>query len=206
MSDSLILELSSKGYWPAVAMEYLNDKKYSRAIELCHNRLKDDPDIVSGRLILGRALYHSGQYELAEEQFADVIRNDPFNIVALRYMGDIKFRKSDDATAFTFYSRIQQISSESVALSSPLDHKPMEETKILTLKHGAEKSEPLSRDLRQIPFKTETMADLLLAQGHNCLALNVLEELAKNSENPQLAAKLEKAKELIKNKEKKNVS
>ena len=206
MGSSLILELSSKGYWPAVAMEYLYEKKYSRAIELCQNRLKDEPDITSGRLILARALFHSGQFETAEEQFQSIVQSDAFNIIALHYLGDIKFRRGDEATAFTFYARIQQITSDAAALSSALDPKPSEETKILTLKHAPEKGATESAELRQIPFKTETMGDLLLAQGHTRLALEIFEELSNISRNPRLTAKLDKTKELFKNREKKNVS
>jgi len=205
METNLFNELSSKGYWPAVAMEYFNERLYSRAVELCTIRLKEYPDLLSGRLILARALYHSGQYESAEEEFRKVLQRDPQNLVSLKYLGDLKFRAKDEATAMTYYSRVLEIEPNTSGLSSELDRKAVEETKILTIKRAAKKEDDISAALRELPFKTETVGDLLMEQGHTRLALEVFRELASRNQNPRLNEKIEKALDTIKNRDKNNV-
>jgi len=205
METNLFNELSSKGYWPAVAMEYFNERLYSRAVELCTIRLKEYPDLLSGRLILARALYHSGQYESAEEEFRKVLQRDPQNLVSLKYLGDLKFRAKDEATAMTYYSRVLEIEPNTSGLSSELDRKAVEETKILTIKKAAKKEDDISAVLRELPFKTETVGDLLMEQGHTRLALEVFRELASRNQNPRLNEKIEKALDTIKNRDKNNV-
>jgi tetratricopeptide (TPR) repeat protein len=201
MSVELTAELASKGYWPAVAMEYLNDEKYSKAVELCRLRLKEYPEILSGRVILARALYHSGQYEAAEEEFYKILGKDPNNSAALKYLGDLKFRAGDEITALSYYEKVLEIDPYSKALKSPIKKSVTEETKVLTLKRGSEDVEVDDSDLREIPFKTETVADLLSSQGHFRLALKVFQHLAGQSPNPRIMEKLEKTKNALKDKE-----
>jgi tetratricopeptide (TPR) repeat protein len=202
MSNSLVLELASKGYWPAVAREYLEQKKYSRAVELCQLRLKENPDLLSGRIILARAFYHSGQYDQAEEQFYRILQVDPSNLVALKYLGDLKFRAADEATAFSYYERIWEIDPLTNGLCSFIEDGRVETTRLLVLKKEPEKSETIREHLRQIPFITETLGDLLLAQGHPRLAIEVFRDLTNRTEDPRLKEKLNKSQELLKHKDK----
>lgn len=206
MVENLLSELSAKGYWPAVAMDYFNEKKYSMAVELCMMRLKDYPDVLSGRVVLACALYHSGQYESAGEQFYEILRQDPNNLVALKYLGDLKFRIGDEATAFSYYSRVLEIEPLTGGLSSPIEKESSEETKILTLKKGAEKEELGFIRLRSLPLKTETVGDLLLAQKHPRLAMQVFREVFDRTGEPRLKEKLEKTQKLLRNRETKDVS
>lgn len=197
MEENLKTELSSKDYWPAVAMKYLDEEKYSRAVELCNLRLKEYPESLSGRIALALALFYSGQFDSAEMQFYDILKRDPENMIALKYIGDIKFRMGDEATAISLYERILQIDPLTNGLSSPVKRKQIEETKVLTLKKGREEITTENTNLREIPFKTETVGDLLMSQGHTRLALEVYRELARSG-NPRLTDKFEKAKEALK--------
>jgi len=201
MSAELTAELASKGYWPAVASEYLKDKKYSKAVELCRLRLKEYPEILSGHVILARALYHSGQYEAAEEEFYNILAKDPNNSTALKYLGDLKFRNGDQITALSYYEKVLEIDPYSKALVSPIEREVTETTKVLTLKEGREDVEIDDTDLREIPFKTETVGDLLTSQGHHRLALKVFQHLADDSPNQRILDKLEKTKTALKDKE-----
>ncbi len=196
MNRNLRSRLSNQGYWPAVASKYLSEKKYSRAIELCMMHLKEHPEILSGRIILARALYHSGQEEEAELQFYDILRRDPGNMMALKYLGDLKYKSGDEAIAFSYYDKILQMDPYTQELASPLSVEKIEETKILTLKKTKMEVESEPVDLRTIPFRTETLADLLMSQGHVRLALEVYRELAQSG-NPRLVDKFEKAKEAL---------
>ena len=207
MREKLFSELASKGYWPALAMEYFKEHKYSRAIELCMMRLKDYPDVLSGRIVYARALYHAGQYETSGEQFYKILQHDPQNLVALKYLGDLKFRDGEEATAFSYYSKIIEIDPESNALVSPVDPDKkgnMETTRTLTIRkkiknaEKTEKNEEKMIPLREMPFKTETLGDLLLKQGHPRLALKIFRDLAEKTETPGLREKIERTQQTIK--------
>ena len=204
MKNNILKELSGKGYWPAVAMEYFNEQKYSSAVELCKMRLKENPEIMSGWLILARALYHSGQFEAAEQYFYNILKRDPENLAALKYLGDIKFRRGDEITALSYYEKVQQKDQSTNCLFSSLNVKQITETKVLTLKKGVDRELSNSAGLRELPFKTETIGDLLLSQGHHRLAMEVFRELAETGE-PRLVDKLRKIKETINKEKGKNV-
>nr|MBN2277135.1 hypothetical protein [candidate division Zixibacteria bacterium] len=205
MNNDLIPELASKGYWPAVAAEYFNDKKYSRAVELCTSRLKEFPGVISGRIVLARALYHSGQYEAAEDQFYTILNYDPDHAMALKYLGDIKFMMGDESIAFNFYARVMVLEPWPGVLSYPVKRESGEATRILILKKKEEKITERGTHLRELPFRTETLADLLISQGHQRLAAQVLRELVEATGDVRLKEKLAKTEEALKDKEKKDV-
>jgi len=205
MNGKMISELSRKGYWPAIAMEYYNEGKYSRVIELCNMRLKEYPDITSGRVVLARAYFHSGQIESSEKEFHRVLRIDPDNMVALKYLGDIRFKDGDESSAFSYYGRVQKLDPRSNGLTSELKREEPEETRVLSLKKGEEKDSQADVRLRDIPFRTETVADLLLKQGHPRMAINIFEELTGKNKNPRIVEKLERAREALNRGKGKNV-
>ena len=206
MQERLISDLSAKGYWPATAMEYLRRKEYSKAVELCTIRLKDYPDLVSGRVVLARALFHSGQPESAEQEFYRILQRDPDNLVALKYLGDLKFGQGDETTAFSYYMKVMETDPQTRGLASLLEQKEAQKTRVLTLKRGQEKDTSAAGRLRDIPFKTETMGDLLLKQGHSRLALEIFRELADASHDQRLVEKYEKTRKSLNMKEGNDVS
>jgi tetratricopeptide (TPR) repeat protein len=206
MEKDIIVELSAKGYWPATAMEYLRRREYSKAVELCTIRLKDYPDLVSGRVVLARALFHSGQQETAEEEFYSVLRKDPDNLVALKYLGDLKYGQGEEATAFSYYMKVLEIDPQTRGLASLLEQKEAQKTRVLTLKRSQEKDTSVAGRLRDIPFKTETMGDLLLKQGHSHLALEIFRELADDSGDQRLVEKYEETRKSLNMKERNDVS
>ncbi|MBN2226327.1 MAG: tetratricopeptide repeat protein [candidate division Zixibacteria bacterium] len=199
MTNEVTAELSAKGYWPAVAYEYLTAGEYSRAVELCTIRLKEYADSVSGRIILARALYHSGQVAEAEEEFYAVLRRDSDNLVALKYLGDIKYANGDETTAMSYYHKILQIEPRTTGLACEVGKSPTETTHILKLKRGEEISPGIRERLRELPFHTETAGDLLQAQGHYRLALAVYKELAERVGHPRLQEKINELEMMLKN-------
>jgi len=203
MDNELTSELSSKGYWPAVAYEYFRQEKYDRALELCRRRLSENPGLLSGRVILARALYESGDTASAEDEFYGILKSDPENLVALKYLADIKFKNGDEATALSLYERIQKIDPHSPGLWCSLRKESGGRvTRSVTLKRGAEETSGKNGQTRDLPFRTETMGDLLLSQGHTRLALQVYEELAESEINDRLAEKMERARSQLNKKEK----
>ena len=204
MSSNLLSELASKGYWPALAMEYFMEGNYSRAIELCMMRLRDYPDVLSGRIVYARSLYHAGQFETAEEQFYKILQYDPSNPVALKYLGDLKFSNGDETTAFSYYSKILDVTPDTRSLVSPFNPEKKDKidtTTVLTLKKKTEKKmdeDSANVSLREMPFKTETLGDLLLKQGHPRLALKVFRDLAEKNDSVRLRDKIEKTEQSFK--------
>ncbi len=196
MNKDLTEELSAKKYWPAKAKEYLENKKYSKAVELCTIRLKDDPEILSGRIVLARALYHSQQLNEAESQFYQILQVDPDNILALKYLGDLKFRAGETEVAFSFYERVLKLDKYTRGLKSSLDKSQSDrtkETKLLTIKRAGETGESIEKTgerLKQLPFDTETAGDILMKQGHTRMAGKIFKKLFKKNETPQLLEKI----------------
>jgi len=185
-----------------VAYEYYREGKYERALELCRKRLAENPALLSGRVILARTLYESGQIESAEEEFYEILRSDPENLAALKYLGDIKFAAGDEAMASSFYERIHKIDPHSSGLYCSLDRAlKSNDARSVTLRRSSEEAQSKNGPGRDLPFKTETMGDLLLSQGHSRMALQIYEELAERENNDRLTEKIERARSLMSKKE-----
>ena len=187
--------LASDGYWPAQAVRALRDGTYSRAVRLCREFLAEQPNLVSGRLIYAEALYRSGQLESATEEFHRVLALDPEHEVALKRLGDIHFATGDYPAAMANYRRVLEIDPYCRGLRSELN-RPAEPTTTRTITL-ARPAEPAGAEnagtLREIPFVTETMGDLYLAQGHHRLAGEVFRRLLAKNDHPRLAEKLARA-------------
>ena len=199
----LVHELSAKGYRPAQAAKYLAEGKYSRAVEICKEHLREDPQSISGRLIYALSLHGAGQTESAAEQFYHVLSVDPDNLVALKHLGDIKFAEGDDIAAMANYTRILEIDPHCRGLRSDLKMTQRQATRTITLSRQAESSaEKAATPPRwKIPFCTETIGDLYLAQGHPRLAAEVFRTLNERNQTSRLAEKLAQAERRLKEKE-----
>jgi tetratricopeptide (TPR) repeat protein len=195
--------LAAKGYWPAVAARYLAEGKYSRAVEICRDNLAEKADLLSARLIYARTLYCAGQRESAAEQFYSILAHDPENLVALKFMGDIKNDSGDTVTALSYYRRVLEIDPDCRGLSSPVQRQRRETTQTITLVRQAEPVNAGTKEtseLRRIQFYTETIGDLYLAQGHSRMAAEVFRVLSKSNDNPRLAEKLRISEKIIEEK------
>jgi len=199
--------LAQRGNPAAVAARALSEGKYSKAVEICREYLEENPNLLSARLILARALYHAGQAESAEKQFYRVLSVDPDNLVALKYLGDIRFADGDEQGALTNYRRVLEIDPYCRALSCAITTGTAEKTRTITIRRPQETAAmPHVRPTaREIPFYTETMGDLYLAQGYPNLAADVFRNLSEKTQNPRIAQKLIQAEEKIKQKESSHV-
>ncbi len=200
----LVRELSSQGYRPAQAANCLSEGRYSRAIEICKEHLREEPQSVSGRLIYALALYGAGQTDSAAEQFYQVLSVDPDNLVALKHLGDIKFAEGDEVAAMANYARILEIDPRCRGLKSDLKTTEIRTTRTITLSREAEppKEKEAGAPTRwKIHFYTESIGDLYLAQGHPRLAAEVFRTLNEKNQNPRLTEKLAQAVSRIKEKE-----
>lgn len=197
-------ELSARGHPPAQAACYLVDGRPFRAIEICREHLREDPQSASARLIYALALYHTGQTTSAAEQFYGVLSVDPDNLAALKHLGDIQYAEGDEIAALANYARILEIDPHCRGLKSDLDAAKSQPTQTITLSREAESSTEkgaASSSRWKIHFYTETIGDLYLAQGHPRLAAEVFRKLSERSQNPRLAEKLARAESRTREKE-----
>ena len=202
-ADQTVRRLASGGYWPARASVFLAEGKYSRAVELCNASLAEQPDLISGRLILARALLKAGQIESAERQFSQVLAHDTDNLVALKFLGDIKFAEGDNTGALALYGRIFEIDPDCRGLHCPLERAGIETTRTITLKRAKEPkaTRPTSVSSKPIPFFTETIGDLYMLQGHPRMAAQVFRDIAQRNPSPRITDKLAEAEQRISEKD-----
>lgn len=202
-ADKSARRLAASGYWPARAAVFLAEGKFSRAVEVCNANLTEQPDLISGRLILAKALLKAGQIEAAARQFSQVMARDADNLVALKFLGDIKFAEGDTAAALALYGRILEIDPDCRGIRSPIKRASTETTRTITLKRVTEPktTHPTSMKPHAIPFITETLGDLYLQQGHPRLAAQVFQTIAEHNSSPRIADKLAEAEHRISEKD-----
>lgn len=201
--SSLAAKLAFQGYWPARAARFFEQGKLSAAVGLCRENLQAEPNLLSGRLIYAKALFHAGQLESAEEQFYRSLALDPGNMVALKYLGDIKFAANDGIAALAFYGRVARSDfGWKVLKSDLLSHRPAT-ARTIKLVRGTVTRVGKEQDvnLRPIPFCTETMGDLYLAQGYPRLAQKVFQTLKSHGQSNGLQEKIDQAERKIKERE-----
>ncbi len=194
--------LLEAGYWPAVADSYLAEGRFSRAADLCQQMLEREPNVVSGRLILGKALYFAGQYTEARAEFVQALKLDSSNLTALKYLGDILFRQGEEAAAMAYYRRIIEIDPHCGGLASSIDRSEPEGTHQVTLKRVPETAlKKKTSPLREPAFITETIGDIYRDQGYYQLAHEVYRRLMIRSGNSRIAEKLRATEEKLGTKE-----
>jgi tetratricopeptide (TPR) repeat protein len=194
--------LTEQGYWPAVALGHLKEGRFSRAVEICRERMSEEDEVLSGRLIYALALYRAGQVEPAIEQFYAVLAIEPDNLTALKYLGDLKFDEGDEIAAQASYHRILEIDPLCEGLKGDLKRSQSMKTRTIKLNRPAETETPPQKKMNvDIPFFTETIGDLYMKQGYPRLASEVFDTLLAGSENPRLMKKLDAAREKINEKE-----
>ena len=200
--QSLTDRLASEGYWVAIAARRLEAGKYSEAVGVCQENLDREPNLLSGRLICGTAFLLSGQAESAAAQFRRVLAADPDNIVALKYLGDIAFEAGDVASTMANYARVLEIDPACRGLKSRAQRRNQSTTRTITLARRAEpKPDADAENLRDIPFYTETIGDIYLAQGYPRLAARVFRRLSEQADSPRIAEKLIISESKIKEKD-----
>ena len=195
-------ELAQRGYWPAAAFQHFEQKKYSKAVDLCRRMLEKEP-LLSGRVILARAMFHAGEYRQAREEFARVLKVDASHLVALKYLGDIHFLEGEEAAAMAYYRRVQEIDPCGRGLACPIDRVEPTYTRQLALKRPAEM--PVKKDrepLSEPAFVTETVGDIYRNQGYFRLAEIVYRRLLDGGGNNRIADKLRDMEDKIAKKEK----
>src|ERR687886_2690473 len=92
-----------------LASEYRKGGDLARAIELCRTYVPQQPGYISGHIVLGQALYESGELDEAQRTFETALELDPENLIALRQLGDIAHARGDLAGAREWYTRLLDV-------------------------------------------------------------------------------------------------
>ncbi len=200
-------EPSLSNYWPAEAARLLRDGSISAVVEMCKEHLNEPSAPLSAHIIYAQALHRAGQLELAADQCYEILARDPENLVAIKMLADIQFAQGDQWQALANYERIFEIDPHSAGLHCNLQPRESK-TRTIVLTRAEEPVSPKTTTISvrgladtDIPFFTETMADLYLAQGHTRHAVEVYRRLHTTSTNPRLAEKLAAAEAKLKEKD-----
>ena len=185
------------GHWPAIALRYFENDEYSKAVDICRRKLKEEPASIAGRVILARSLYHAGQIENAHEHFLKVLCAESSHLVALKYLGDILFQENQQAGAMAYYRKIFEIDPYCGGLSCPMKPAAKVQTKRLTIKRdGENKPHKRKTPLQEPAFLTETVGDIYRDQGYMQLAGEVYRRLLKSNKNNRIEEKLKEVEQL----------
>lgn len=191
--------LAAHGYWPAIAAQFLAEKKYSRVIELFKEHTVTGAPPLSARLLYARALFYTNQHNAAAEQFRQVLTHDPENLVALKYLGDIRFADNDTFTAIALYERVLELDPKTSGVQSEVKATKQDVTRIITMHRPAEPPAVLPRPpAGRVVFYTETIGDLYMAQGYFALAATVYRTLVQNGGVMRVQEKLAIVEEKMK--------
>lgn len=190
------------GYWPALAEAFVAEGKYSKAAELCQRMLAAEPNVISGRCVLGQALYLAGHYSEARDQFVEVLKRDSANLVAIKFLGDILFREGENAAAMACYRRVLEIDPCCRGLRSSILPDESTPTRQVTIKRTGENiPKKRTTPLQEPAFITETIGDIYRDQGYYQLAREVYRRLRATSNNNRIAEKLREVEERLNKKE-----
>ncbi len=92
-----------------LANEYRKLGELENAIQICRSFVPQQPTYISGHIVLGQALYESGQLDEARSTFETALSLDPENLIALRQLGDIAHAKGEIDTARSWYQRLLEV-------------------------------------------------------------------------------------------------
>lgn len=93
-------------YFAPLANEHRKLGDLQEAITLCRTHLPQQPQHVSGHIVLGQALFDAGEVSDARGSFEQALDLDPENLIALRFLGDIALARGEHLTACQWYQRV----------------------------------------------------------------------------------------------------
>jgi tetratricopeptide (TPR) repeat protein len=93
-------------YFAPLANEHRKLGDLDQAIALCRTHLPQQPQHVSGHIVLAQALFEAGNTPDARSTFEAALDLDPENLIALRYLGDIARAQGEQSTARQLYERV----------------------------------------------------------------------------------------------------
>ncbi len=169
------------------AGSYLDDNRCREALSLAKERIDLLPGDADARMICGIALARMGRTGEALDVFEKIGEDILHWARVFEYLGDMTDEKGDIEQARNFYQTLMHLHPDPV-VSERLSRK------IEAL--GVDEEKPA--DLIAGDFKTMTMAELYIRQGHLDMAENVLRDLLRSApDNVRVAKRLREVEELL---------
>src|SRR5919199_3218796 len=142
MANSALIEDLEKQFgenprrvFARLANEYRKTGDLERAIDICRAHVPLQPTYISGYIVLGQALFESGQLDEARATFETALRLDPENLIGLRQLGDIARAVGDVPGARAWYQRLLEVDPQNdeivaqlSALEAPAEATPIPES------------------------------------------------------------------------------
>jgi len=137
------------------------------AIRVCRKGLRYRPSYVTGHLVLGRAYLTFGDARRAEDEYQKVLRLEPDNPAATRYLASIAEADGDEVRARYLWDRLRVLHPFHPALQRSAPTPEPEETPEAAGEDLAcSNPERQEKDEEAFPFVSMTLAKLYARQGH----------------------------------------
>ncbi|HEX6964562.1 MAG TPA: tetratricopeptide repeat protein [Gemmatimonadaceae bacterium] len=127
MADSALIDDLEKQFadnprrvFARLANEYRKAGDAERAIEICRHHVPQQPGYISGHIVLGQALFDTGQFDEARGAFETALGLDPENLIALRQLGDIARETGDLEGAGSWYRRLLEVDPQNEEVAEQL--------------------------------------------------------------------------------------
>ncbi|MBK5187594.1 MAG: tetratricopeptide repeat protein, partial [Gemmatimonadaceae bacterium] len=104
-----------------LANEYRKSGDLDSAIEICRAQVPLQPTYISGYIVLGQALFESGQFDEARSTFETALSLDPENLIALRQLGDIARTTEDVEAARGWYHKLLEVDPQNDDIAAQLE-------------------------------------------------------------------------------------
>ena len=178
---------------------YLNQGSYHLAIDLAQERLEMYPGDVEARVILGYGWFKLGELDRALNILRGLEEDFQRWSYVFRYMGDIYQKKGLLAEARKAYQQFRTLNPEE-SLALELSEGVASGRDTAAVRRKEDEASPEETDISRVSpeFRTLTLADLCIEQGHFDQARNILEEiLSKDPGNEKVRQKLGSLKNLL---------
>lgn len=178
---------------------YLNQGSYHLAIDLAQERLEMYPGDVEARVILGYGWFKLGELDRALNILRGLEEDFHRWSYVFRYMGDVYQKKGLMEEARKAYHQFRTLNpEESLALELSGGVSAGRDRAAPRGKGDDAPSEDMDISRVSTEFRTMTLADLCIEQGHLDQARTILEEiLAKDPGNEKAKQRLESLKNLL---------
>ncbi|MBW8771798.1 MAG: tetratricopeptide repeat protein, partial [Gemmatimonadetes bacterium] len=104
--ERLVKENPKGRLFASLADAYRKDGQYPKALEVLDAGLKNHPDYVSARVVLGRVYMATGDKAKAREAFGRVVELDPESVIALKALADLAEQDGESSEALRWSGQL----------------------------------------------------------------------------------------------------
>ncbi|MEO6067241.1 MAG: tetratricopeptide repeat protein, partial [Gemmatimonadales bacterium] len=104
--ERLVRENPKGRLFASLADAYRKDGQFPKALEVLEAGLKNHPDYVSARVVLGRVHMTTGDRVKAREAFSRVVELDPESVIALKALADLAEEEGESNEALRWSGQL----------------------------------------------------------------------------------------------------